>query len=170
MAETRSPDAIQREIEATRAELADTIDAIAERVSPKKAASRGAQAMKAKATAALGGAERAVSDVAGKAGSVTGKGAHEATEPEIVAQQTTQAESGRLEPQEPSVLRASGETIVNGRPASVLDAAPEQAAHHGGRHVANLQQRTLRTDRVLLSVGLAAAAVGAIVLIRSRHH
>lgn len=37
----RDPDAIQREIEVTRAELADAIDAIAEKVSPKRAASRG---------------------------------------------------------------------------------------------------------------------------------
>jgi hypothetical protein len=43
----RSPDAIQREIEQTRAELADTIDAIADRISPKRAASRGAQAVRA---------------------------------------------------------------------------------------------------------------------------
>jgi len=37
------PDAIAREIEQTRSELAETIDAIAERVSPKRAASRGAE-------------------------------------------------------------------------------------------------------------------------------
>ena len=43
---TRNPDAIQREIEQTRAELADTIDAIADRISPKRAASRSAQAVK----------------------------------------------------------------------------------------------------------------------------
>jgi hypothetical protein len=42
----RDPDAIQREIEQTRAELADTIDAIADRVSPKRAAVRGTQAVK----------------------------------------------------------------------------------------------------------------------------
>jgi hypothetical protein len=44
----RDPDAIAREIEQTRAELADTIDAIAGRISPKRAASRGAHAVKAK--------------------------------------------------------------------------------------------------------------------------
>jgi hypothetical protein len=42
----RDPDAIQREIEQTRAELADTIDAIADRVSPKRAAARGGRAVK----------------------------------------------------------------------------------------------------------------------------
>ena len=39
---TRDPDAIQREIEETRAELAHTVDLIAERLSPRRAASRGA--------------------------------------------------------------------------------------------------------------------------------
>ena len=45
--QTRSPDAIQREIEQTRSELAETIDAIADRISPRRAASRGAAAVKA---------------------------------------------------------------------------------------------------------------------------
>jgi hypothetical protein len=43
---SRDPDAIAAEIEQTRAELADTIDAIADRISPKNVASRGAQAVK----------------------------------------------------------------------------------------------------------------------------
>src|SRR4051794_39733810 len=51
----RSPDAIQREIEQTRAELADTIDAIADRISPKRAASRGAQAVRAQVSSVLSG-------------------------------------------------------------------------------------------------------------------
>lgn len=50
----RNPDAIQREIEQTRAELADTIDAIAERISPRRAASRGAQAVRHQVSAVLG--------------------------------------------------------------------------------------------------------------------
>lgn len=45
--ERRSPDEIQKEIEQTRAELAETIDAIADRISPKRAATRGAQAVRA---------------------------------------------------------------------------------------------------------------------------
>jgi MYXO-CTERM domain-containing protein len=49
---SRNPDAIAREIEQTRAELADTIDAIADRISPKRAASRGAQALKAQVSSA----------------------------------------------------------------------------------------------------------------------
>lgn len=44
----RHPDAIQREIEVTRAELAEAIDAIAEKVSPKRVAARGAEQVKAK--------------------------------------------------------------------------------------------------------------------------
>jgi hypothetical protein len=46
-ASSRKPDAIAREIELTRAELADTIDAIADRVNPKRAVSRGTQAVRA---------------------------------------------------------------------------------------------------------------------------
>src|SRR4051795_10370437 len=55
VAAERSPDAIQREIEQTRAELADTIDAIADRISPKRAASRGAQAVKTQVSSVFGG-------------------------------------------------------------------------------------------------------------------
>ena len=50
----RNPDAIQREIEQTRAELADTIDAIADRISPRRAASRSASAVKAQVSSVLG--------------------------------------------------------------------------------------------------------------------
>jgi hypothetical protein len=39
---SRDPSAIEREIEETRAELARTVDLIAERLSPKRVASRGA--------------------------------------------------------------------------------------------------------------------------------
>ena len=51
----RDPDTIQREIEQTRAELADTIDAIAERISPRRAASRGAQAVKHQVSSVFNG-------------------------------------------------------------------------------------------------------------------
>ena len=54
MAETRSPDAIAKEIEHTRAELAETIDAIADRISPKRAASRSAAALKAGVSGVFG--------------------------------------------------------------------------------------------------------------------
>jgi hypothetical protein len=64
--QTRSPDAIQREIEQTRSELAETIDAIADRISPRRAASRGAAAVRAGVTGVFGsngnGAPAAVLD------------------------------------------------------------------------------------------------------------
>jgi hypothetical protein len=40
--ESRDPETIQREIEQTRAQLASTLDELAERASPKRVASRGA--------------------------------------------------------------------------------------------------------------------------------
>jgi Protein of unknown function (DUF3618) len=47
VAERTDPDEIQREIERTRAELAETIDAIADRVSPKRVAARTADRVRA---------------------------------------------------------------------------------------------------------------------------
>jgi hypothetical protein len=44
--EAGDPASLQRDIEKTRAELAETIDAIADRLSPKRAATRGASAVK----------------------------------------------------------------------------------------------------------------------------
>lgn len=141
MAETRSPDAIQKEIEQTRTELAETIDAIADRISPKRAATRGAAAVKAGVSGVFGG---------GSGGS-----------------------------------GSSG----NGRaPASVLDAPPAASSHvdterrqreisavassGGGSAYAGSSQysvkRTLRTDRVLLAVGVAASVAAVAVLWRSR--
>ena len=49
----RDPDAIQREIEQTRAELADTIDRIADRLSPKRVAARGSQAVKTQVSSVM---------------------------------------------------------------------------------------------------------------------
>jgi hypothetical protein len=131
--ETRSPDAIQKEIEQTRAELAETIDAIADRISPKRAASRGAAAVKAQVSGVLGG----------------GNGS---------------------------------------APASVLDASPSAAAHPdtqqrtrevraiaasgGGSAYTGASQytvkRSLRTDRVLVAIGVVSALAALIVLRRSR--
>jgi hypothetical protein len=51
----RDPATIQREIEETRAELADTIDAIADRMSPRRAAGRGAAAVKSSMAGLFGG-------------------------------------------------------------------------------------------------------------------
>lgn len=52
MATTRKPDVIVREIEQTRAELAETIDAITERLNPKRAVARRGPAVAATAGAA----------------------------------------------------------------------------------------------------------------------
>jgi Protein of unknown function (DUF3618) len=52
---TRTPDVIVREIEQTRAELAEAIDAITDRINPRKAASRGARAVRDKAASAMPG-------------------------------------------------------------------------------------------------------------------
>jgi MYXO-CTERM domain-containing protein len=43
---TRKPDVIVREIEQTRAELADAIDAITGRINPRRAASRSARVVR----------------------------------------------------------------------------------------------------------------------------
>jgi Protein of unknown function (DUF3618) len=45
VAGSRDPDEIAQQIEATRAELADAIDAIADRMSPKNVAARAAAAV-----------------------------------------------------------------------------------------------------------------------------
>jgi hypothetical protein len=132
----RNPDTIQREIEQTRAELADTIDAIADRISPRRVAGRSAQAVKSQVSSVFGG---------------------------------------------------HGEANGHSGPASVLDADPTASAkvdsaartravsavaeQGGGAYTGTSQfavSRRLRTDRVLLAFGAAAAVVGAIVLWRSR--
>ncbi|MCC5575079.1 DUF3618 domain-containing protein [Microtetraspora sp. AC03309] len=56
MAET-DPDALEREIERTRVELARTVDAIADRVSPKRVAERSVAKVKANAERLVGGAQ-----------------------------------------------------------------------------------------------------------------
>jgi hypothetical protein len=52
VASSRDPEAIEHEIEQTRAELADTIDAIAERVSPRRVASRSVDVAREKVASA----------------------------------------------------------------------------------------------------------------------
>jgi hypothetical protein len=46
LATSRKPEVILGEIEQTRAELAEAIDAITDRINPRRAASRGAQAVR----------------------------------------------------------------------------------------------------------------------------
>jgi hypothetical protein len=83
----RNPDAIQREIEQTRAELADTIDAIADRLSPKRAASRGASAVKAQVSSVLGhsNGHAGPASVLDAPPAVSGKVDHEAREQHVRA-------------------------------------------------------------------------------------
>ncbi len=47
MTQSRDPETIQREIEQTRAQLASTLDDLAERANPKRVASRGISALSA---------------------------------------------------------------------------------------------------------------------------
>ncbi len=58
MTQSRDPETIQREIEQTRVQLAGTLDALAERASPKRAVSRGKAAVldSTAGRAVLGGA------------------------------------------------------------------------------------------------------------------
>ncbi|HVW81439.1 MAG TPA: DUF3618 domain-containing protein [Mycobacteriales bacterium] len=55
MTATRKPEVIVREIEQTRAELAETIDAITDRLNPRRAATRSARAVKEQVSSALPG-------------------------------------------------------------------------------------------------------------------
>jgi hypothetical protein len=116
VAEPRNPDTIQREIEQTRAELADTIDAIADRISPRRAASRGAHAVKAQVS---------------------------------------------------SVFNGGGGAAVPAEPAARNGGATYTGTSYTGTSEFSVSRR-LRADRVLLAVGVLAAAAGAVVLWRSR--
>jgi len=134
-ATTRDPDAIQKEIEQTRAELAETIDAIADRISPKRAASRGAQAVKAQVSSVLGG------------------GGGDGKAPAAVIDAPPRAASSP----DPAARTAAVREIAH---------TGGGAAHTGTREFTI--SRRLRTDRVLLAVGAAAAVVGLVVLRRSK--
>jgi hypothetical protein len=131
-ATTRDPDAIQKEIEQTRAELAETIDAIADRISPKRAASRSAQAVKASVSSVFGGADSAPA----------------------------------------AVIDAPAKASGNPDPATRTAAVREIASSGGGAAYTGSREftvaRKLRTDRVLLVVGVGAAVAGLLVLRRSR--
>ena len=135
----RDPDTIQKEIEQTRAELADTIDAIADRISPKRAASRGAHAVKSSMSGLFGsnGAEGSANGSA--PASVLDAGAARSGKVDTAARQRAVQ----------SVARAGGGAAYTGTSEFTVN-------------------RRLRADRALLVVGVAAAVAGAIVLWRSR--
>jgi hypothetical protein len=98
----RKPDEIVAEIEATRAELADTIDAIAGRINPRRAAKRSANAVKAQASAVRGKAEDAVDALTPSTGPMT----EEAPGPVLAAQSAPQSLAARLA--DPKVLVIAG--------------------------------------------------------------
>lgn len=123
----QDPHAIQREIEHTRAELADTIDAIADRVSPKRVASRSAARLRT-----------AVHDVL-----------HGAPDGEL--------------PGRPIDRRALPPSRGGAPLEELRDVAAEgSGSAFTGAHTYTIERR-LRTDRVLLAVG-AAAAVAAVAI------
>jgi Protein of unknown function (DUF3618) len=134
----RDPDAIQKEIEATRAELAETIDAIADRISPKRAASRGAHAVKAQVAAVFG------RNGHGSAGDNVPAAVLDAS-----ARQAAKIDTGQRTRQIEAVARTGGGAAYTG------------TAEYG-------VSRRLRVDRVLLATGLIAAVAGAVILWRSR--
>jgi hypothetical protein len=134
----RDPDTIQREIERTRAELADTIDAIADRISPRRAASRGATAVKSSVSGLFGG---------------NGDGGSNGSAPASVLD-AGPAAAGKVD------------TPARARAAQSVAQAGGGAAYTGTTEFS--VNRRLRVDRVLLTVGVAAAVVGVAVLWRSR--
>jgi Protein of unknown function (DUF3618) len=134
----RDPDTIQREIEQTRAGLADTIDAIAERVSPRRAASRGATAVKS-----------SVSSLFGSNGSNGAAGAGPAS-----VLDAGPAAAGKVD------------TAARRRAVQSVAESGGGAAYTGTSEFS--VNRRLRVDRVLLTVGVAAAVAGVAVLWRSR--
>jgi len=134
----RDPDTIQREIEQTRAELADTIDAIADRVSPRRAASRGASAVK--------------SSVSGLFGS-NGDGSANGSGPASVLDAGPAA-------------AAKVDTAARRRAVQSVAEKGGGAAYTGTSEFS--VNRRLRMDRVLITVGVVAAVAGVAVLWRSR--
>lgn len=137
---SRDPDAIQREIEHTREELAHTIDAIADRVNPKRAASRGA----AKVKEAFGGAVDSVRNRGG---------AHE-LHAEVQPDGSRQLPPGQV--QRPELAAEAG--VPPGSPYVGAD---------GQVHVAGRTQTVLRADRIAIAAA-AGATVLAIWWLRRR--
>lgn len=94
--DAHDPDGLQRQIEATRAELARTIDSIADRVAPKNMARRGAAKVKEQA-------EQVVETVTGAVSGVV-RGESRAVDPESgVADDVVSTDYRRL-PVPPAVL------------------------------------------------------------------
>lgn len=137
MAKT-DPDEIQREIERTRADLAETIDAIAQKVSPKRALTRTVgrvrSAVQGDAAPRVG---VGVPETGQRLGLLAGGGA-------AVDAPTTAVD------QHEAYARDSG-----------LPGGPGGASSYTVR-------RQLRVDRVLMAAGAAVALVVVVVLVRHR--
>lgn len=140
MADQTDPDEIQREIERTRADLAETIDAIADKVSPKRAVARTADRVKT----AVKGDSRPHGDV----------GVPEAGERVPV---TASA---------PSALGSEPGTAADRHEAYARATGTPGGSHAGSLYTV---QRRLRVDRVLLVAG-AVVAVAVVVVLRRRGH
>lgn len=137
----RSPEVLVREIEATREELAVTLDAIADRVSPKRVAKRGSEqakeaALKAKdvITEKAGKAREALAERAGDAKDATagsrGSLAEKAsTAKDVLAEKAASAQatvSGAAAQARTAVAERTGHgtTGAHEAPAALLDADP----------------------------------------------
>ena len=118
----QDPGSIQREIEHTRAELAETIDAIADRVSPRRMATRGAARVKG-----------------------------------VFAREQAPDGFAREPAEQPGI------------PVSELReiAAEGAGAGHTGTSTYAIE-RSLRTDRVLIAVGVVAGVAALVILARKR--
>lgn len=141
VADARDPDVIQREIEQTRAELADTIDAIADRLSPKRAAGRGAAAVKAQVSSVL---DRGGRD-------------NHRSESDAPASLLDAPDGGSSSESEPSRADAVKRIAIEGGGTQFMGTSRFSTS------------RSLRADRLLLVVGVGAAVTAVIVLRRSRH-
>ncbi|MFL6136597.1 MAG: DUF3618 domain-containing protein [Frankiaceae bacterium] len=139
MADDRTdPDEIQREIERTRADLAGTIDAIADRVSPKRVAARTAERVRA----AVKGDDRPS---------------------QVVVGSPDGAVAGRAPVQE---VPGNPPTAVDRHESNARDTGlPGGGAGGSARYAV---QRRLRTDRVLVAAGALTAVVIALILVRRR--
>lgn len=161
MAETaRDPDALQQEIERTRGELARTIDAIAERVSPKHAARRGVAMMKQNATHA----REAVSERLSRDGR---RAARPRALQEGTPQQGAHQQGSPLEGLSQRDGGSSGE-----RPQ--LSGATAFPAREPGEEPLDVRattyrvRHTLRKDRVILATGVGLLVITGTVIVWRR--
>lgn len=147
MADEKQPDpaTIEAEIERTRAELADTIDMIAEKVSPKRAVARTADKVRA---AVKGPDNRARVDLAvPETGERVTMVANDDSAATMLGRPETAVDAGAMYERQTGL---PGGEVGEGHLYSV--------------------QRTLRTDRVLIAAGGVLAVVTLVVVFLRRRH